>query len=56
MRDSVASAACAWPRRPRGNGDATPLLWVGALSFQLGALVERWLFFAEAKHLVTLYY
>jgi DMSO reductase anchor subunit len=21
-----------------------------------GALVERWLFFAEARHLVTLYY
>jgi DMSO reductase anchor subunit len=22
----------------------------------LGLLVERWLFFAEAKHVVTLYY
>jgi len=32
------------------------LLSVAALSALLGALVERWLFFAEAKHLVTLYY
>ncbi len=29
---------------------------LAALSALLGALVERWLFFAEAKHLVTLYY
>lgn len=29
---------------------------VGALSALAGALVERWLFFAEARHLVTLYY
>ncbi|MGN6153423.1 MAG: dimethyl sulfoxide reductase anchor subunit family protein [Lysobacteraceae bacterium] len=33
-----------------------PAMAVGAIAFQLGALVERWLFFAEAKHLVTLYY
>ena len=33
-------------------------LWLGvaALSLLAGAFVERWLFFAEAKHLVTLYY
>ncbi len=33
-------------------------LWlsVAALSLLAGAFVERWLFFAEAKHLVTLYY
>jgi sulfite dehydrogenase (quinone) subunit SoeC len=29
---------------------------LGALAFQLGALVERWLFFAEAKHLAALYH
>lgn len=29
---------------------------VAALSASLGVLVERWLFFAEAKHAVTLYY
>ncbi len=33
-------------------------LWLllAALVFQLGALLERWLFFAQARHLVTLYY
>lgn len=35
---------------------ATPALALAVLSSLLGALVERWLFFAEAKHLVTLYY
>ena len=38
----------------------SPVLGIAApvaLSFALaGALVERWLFFAEARHLVTLYY
>jgi DMSO reductase anchor subunit len=29
---------------------------VATLAALLGALVERWLFFAEARHLVTLYY
>ncbi|KGQ18005.1 Anaerobic dimethyl sulfoxide reductase chain C [Lysobacter dokdonensis DS-58] len=33
-----------------------PLLVVAALSALAGAFVERWLFFAEAKHMVTLYY
>jgi DMSO reductase anchor subunit len=35
-----------------------PAAWLGiaALSALAGAFVERWLFFAEAKHLVTLYY
>lgn len=36
--------------------DAAPWLGVAALSALLGALVERWLFFAQARHLVTLYY
>ena len=35
---------------------AGPLLAVAATSALLGAMVERWLFFAEAKHLVMLYY
>lgn len=35
----------------------SPVLSVAAvLSFLLGAVIERWLFFAEAKHTVTLYY
>jgi DMSO reductase anchor subunit len=33
-----------------------PLLAVAALCALGGAMVERWLFFAEARHLVTLYY
>ena len=36
--------------------DPTPWMAVAALSALLGTAVERWLFFAEAKHLVTLYY
>jgi DMSO reductase anchor subunit len=42
--------AVAWPRY------AAILLSIGALAFQLGAMVERWLFFAQARHTVTLYY
>jgi DMSO reductase anchor subunit len=33
-----------------------PWMAAAAVSAMLGVLVERWLFFAEAKHLVTLYY
>ncbi len=36
--------------------NAGPLMAVAAISALLGTLVERWLFFAEARHLVTLYY
>jgi DMSO reductase anchor subunit len=36
--------------------DATPWLAFASASAIAGAFVERWLFFAEAKHLVTLYY
>ncbi len=35
---------------------ATFLLGVAVASAAVGVLVERWLFFAEAKHTVTLYY
>jgi DMSO reductase anchor subunit len=37
-------------------GGLWPLLLVGALAHVLGLLAERWLFFAEAKHVVGLYY
>jgi DMSO reductase anchor subunit len=53
---AVVPALCALPVWLLPHGDVTALLWVAAVSFQLGALVERWLFFAEAKHLVMLYY
>jgi DMSO reductase anchor subunit len=36
--------------------DAAPWLTAAAVSALLGTVVERWLFFAEARHLVTLYY
>ena len=38
------------------QGRALPWLTIAALSALIGTFVERWLFFAEAKHLVTLYY
>lgn len=31
-------------------------IWAAAISGSVGIVVERWLFFAEAKHAVTLYY
>jgi sulfite dehydrogenase (quinone) subunit SoeC len=53
---ALIPALCALPVWLLPHGDVTALLWVGAVSFQLGAFVERRLFFAEAKHLVMLYY
>lgn len=35
---------------------SAPLLWLASLSALAGAMVERWLFFAEAKHVVMTYY
>jgi DMSO reductase anchor subunit len=39
-----------------GSNSATFLLTPAVASAAVGILVERWLFFAEAKHTVTLYY
>jgi DMSO reductase anchor subunit len=36
--------------------DPLPWIAIAALSALLGTFVERWLFFAEARHVVTLYY
>lgn len=33
-----------------------PVLLIAALSGSVGVVIERWLFFAEAKHVATLYY
>lgn len=52
---AVVPVLCCWLAW-QFEGAATPMLAVAALSSLLGALVERWLFFAEAKHLVMLYY
>lgn len=53
---ALVPALCALPVWLLPHGDATALLWLAAAAFQAGAMVERWLFFAEAKHLVMLYY
>lgn len=49
----VACMATAWWP---GYGGTTAWFVVAALSALAGAFVERWLFFAQAKHMVTLYY
>jgi sulfite dehydrogenase (quinone) subunit SoeC len=41
---------------PLGHVAGALSLVIAAISAQLGVIVERWLFFAEAKHMVTLYY
>ena len=38
------------------HADLAPWFTAAAVCAIAGAFVERWLFFAEAKHLVTLYY
>ena len=39
------------------SGVIVPICWLLAAAIaMIGVLVERWLFFAEAKHTVTLYY
>lgn len=35
---------------------AAPVLWLAGGLMLAGAFVERWLFFAQARHVVTLYY
>jgi len=35
---------------------AAAWLWIAAIGALAGAFVERWLFFAQARHVVTLYY
>lgn len=49
----MASAALMAAGSP---GPAALLAALSAVSVLLGAAVERWLFFAQARHLVTLYY
>lgn len=54
MFGAVPVAACAVTLLHPGF--ALPVLALATLSALLGAMVERWLFFAEAKHAVMLYY
>ena len=53
---ALVPALCALPLWLIVHVNATPWLAIATLSALLGTLVERWLFFAEARHLVTLYY
>lgn len=47
---------CVLPMLLSVHVDDAHWLIVAALAALAGAFVERWLFFAEAKHMVTLYY
>ena len=38
------------------RSDIVIVTWCAALSALVGLLVERWLFFAEATHVSTIYY
>ena len=51
----AALALLLWLLGPEFAGGVA-LVWLALASALAGALVERWLFFAEARHLVTLYY
>ena len=48
--------ACLLPVWWFAHLQATPWLALATASAVAGAFVERWLFFAQARHLVTLYY
>ena len=53
----VPAAICATGIGLSVEGPAEgPLALLGAVLATAGTLVERWLFFAEARHVVTLYY
>ncbi|HZH44843.1 MAG TPA: DmsC/YnfH family molybdoenzyme membrane anchor subunit [Lysobacter sp.] len=53
---ALVPALCALPVWVFVHLDAEMVLLPAAISVLLGALVERWLFFAEARHVVMLYY
>lgn len=53
---ALIPTVCTLPVWLMPDADVLPLLALASVSALLGAMVERWLFFAEAKHLVTLYY
>ncbi|MEH6422010.1 dimethyl sulfoxide reductase anchor subunit family protein [Pseudomonas sp. CGJS7] len=52
----LAAALLALTAAAGSPGAACALMAAAALSTLLGAVVERWLFFAQARHMVTLYY
>ena len=52
----VIAAVAVWLLEPAWSSMALVCAIVGALAATLGLFVERWLFFAEARHAVMLYY
>lgn len=48
LLSGIAVATSGWP--------AMAAAWLAALLGTTGIFIERWLFFAEARHVVTLYY
>jgi len=56
MLFALVPIACMLPVWVFVHFDPAPAFALATGSTLLGAFVERWLFFAEAKHLVTLYY
>lgn len=53
---ALLPALCALPLWLWPYVHTIPLLVLASVSALCGAIVERWLFFAQARHLVTLYY
>ena len=53
---ALLPAVLAWLAFLPASGPSALLLGLAAAAALLGAIVERWLFFAQARHLVTLYY
>ena len=53
---ALMPALCAIAMWLFAHHSASPWLVMAALSALAGTFVERWLFFAEARHVVTLYY
>ena len=53
---ALVPALCALPVWLLVHVDPTPWLVLASLSALVGTFLERWLFFAEARHLVSLYY
>ncbi len=50
------SWACCVLASYGGKGFEIPLLITATLTIAIGAILERWLFFAEAEHVVNLFY
>ena len=53
---ALVPALCAFPVWLLAHMEPTPWFVIASLSALAGTFIERWLFFAEARHLVTLYY